>query len=190
MAGPAENVPDSIKLTYEDYVNLPDDGRRYEVLDGELVVSPSPTSRHQLVSHNLDFALSSWVRAKGLGRMWAAPLDLILADTVVMQPDLIYVSKLRSAIVTKRGLEAAPDLVIEILSDSTASRDRGVKMRLYARYKVPRYWIVDAEARTLEVHALRDDAYERVATYRGDDVARFDVPERFEMNLSEAWSED
>jgi Uma2 family endonuclease len=190
MAGRVENVPDPSKLTYADYVALPDDGRRYEILDGELAVSPSPTSRHQLVSHNLVFALSSWVRAKRLGRMWAAPLDLILADTVVMQPDIIYVSKSRSAIVAKRGLEAAPDLVIEILSDSTASRDRGVKMRLYARYGVPRYWIVDAEARTIEVYALGDSTYELAATYRNDDVARFDVPEGFEMNLADAWSED
>jgi len=190
MAGRVENVPDPSKLTYADYVNLPDDGRRYEILDGELAVSPSPTSRHQLVSQNLEFALGMWVRARGLGRVWHAPLDLILADTVVMQPDIVFVSKSRSAIVTTRGLEAAPDLVIEILSDSTASRDRGVKMRLYARYGVPRYWIVDTEARTLEVYALRDDAYERTATYREDDHARFDVPAGFEMGLGEAWSED
>jgi len=190
MAGRVENVPDPSKLTYADYVNLPDDGRRYEILDGELVVSLSPTSRHQLVSHNLSFTLAVWVRAQGLGRIWHAPLDLILADTVVMQPDIIFVSKSRSAIVTKRGLEAAPDLVIEILSDSTASRDRGVKMRLYARYGVACYWIVDADARTLEVYALRGDVFERTATYRDDDDARFDVPAGFEMNLADAWSED
>jgi Uma2 family endonuclease len=190
MAGRVENLPDPSKLTYEDYVNLPDDGRRYEILDGELVVSRSPTSRHQLVSHNLVFALSSWVRANGLGRMWAAPLDLILADTVVMQPDLIFVSKSRAAIVTMRGLEATPDLVIEILSASTASRDRGVKMRLYARHGVPRYWIVDADARILEVYALRGEAYERAVTYRDSDHADFDVPAGFGMNLADAWSED
>ena len=85
MAARADTLPDSCKLTYADYVTLPDDGRRYEILDGELAVSPSPTSRHQLVSHNLDVALSNWVRARGLGRMWAAPLDLILA----LRPDIL-----------------------------------------------------------------------------------------------------
>ena len=190
MAARADTLPDSCKLTYADYVTLPDDGRRYEILDGELAVSPSPTSRHQLVSHNLDYALSSWVRARNLGRMWAAPLDLILADTVVTQPDLIYVSRSRSAIVSRRGLEAAPDLVIEILSDSTATRDRGVKMRIYARHGIPRYWIVDPEAQTVEVYALRDGAYERTASYRDGDALAVDVPEGFAIDLAELWRED
>jgi len=190
MAGRADTLPDSCKLTYADYVTLPDDRRRYEILDGELAVSPSPTSRHQLVSHNLDVALSNWVRAHGLGRMWAAPLDLILADTVVTQPDLIYVSKSRSAIVSRRGLDAAPDLVIEILSDSTAARDRGVKMRIYARHGIPRYWIVDPDARTLEVYSLRDGAYECAAAYRDGDALAVDVPDGFTINLAELWRED
>ena len=190
MASRADTLPDSCKLTYADYVTLPDDGRRYEILDGELAVSPSPTSRHQLGSHNLDVALSNWVRARGLGRMWAAPLDLILADTVVTQPDLIYVSKPRFAIVSRRGLEAAPDLVIEILSDSTASRDRGVKMRIYARHGIPCYWIVDPEACTLEVYSLHDGVYERTAADRDGDVLAVDVPDGFTVNLAELWRED
>ena len=190
MAARADTLPDSCKLTYADYVTLPDDGRRYEILDGELAVSPSPTSLHQLVSHNLDVALSTWVRARALGRMWAAPLDLILADTVVTQPDLIYVSKSRSAIVSRRGLEAAPDLVIEILSDSTAARDRGVKMRIYARHGIPRYWIVDPEARTLEVYSLGDGVYEATAAYHEGDVIRVDVPDGFTIDLAELWRED
>jgi Uma2 family endonuclease len=165
LAGRVENVPDPSTLMYEDYVNLPDDGRRYEILDGELAVSPSPTSRHQLVSHNLDFALSSWVRAKGPGRTWPAPLALILAATVVMQADLIFVSKSRSAIVTTRGLVAVPDLVIEILSESSTSRDRGVKVQLYA---------------------LRGAAYQRTATHGDDDHAHFDAPAGFAMNLADA----
>ena len=148
MAGSIDPVPKSGKLTYEDYVTLPDDGRRYEILDGELAVSPSPASAHQLVSHNLEFALSAWVRAQRLGRIWHAPLDLILEPSVVVQPDVFFISDERSSIVTKRGVEGAPDLVIEILSESTGARDRGVKMHIYARHGVARYWIVDVDRRT------------------------------------------
>ena len=190
MAVRADPVPESRKLTYEDYVTLPDDGRRYEILDGKLAVSPSPSSAHQFVSHNLAFALSAWVRAQRLGRIWVAPLDLILEPTVVMQPDIFFISNARSSIVTKRGVEGAPDLVVEILSESTAARDRGVKMHIYARHGVGRYCIVDVDRRTLEVYALRGLAYELVATYSRDEVARFDVPGGFVLALAEIWPED
>jgi len=190
MTSGNEPVRGSSKLTYEDYVTLPDDGRRYEILDGELAVSPSPTSAHQFVSHNLEFALSSWVRAKKLGRIWDAPLDLILEPTVVMQPDVFFISTARAAIVTKRGVEGAPDLVVEILSDSTASRDRGVKKHIYARHRIGRYWIVDVDRKTIEVYALGDGDYDLLATYGGNDVARLDVPEGFVLPLSEVWPED
>ena len=190
MAVRAHRRPAPVKLTYKDYVSLPDDGLRYEILDGELAVTPSPRTKHQLVSANLVVALATWVRSKKLGRIWHAPLDLILADTTIVVPDIIYVSKKRGAIVSERGLEAAPDLVIEILSRSTAQRDRGIKMQLYARYDVPRYWIVDASRHTLEIYALRDRDYERLAKYRDDDVVRTDVPAGFEIPLPELWSED
>jgi Uma2 family endonuclease len=187
MAVRTDLIPESLKLTYEDYVTLPDDGRRYEILDGELAVSPSPTSAHQLVSHNLELALSIWVRTRSLGRIWHAPLDLILAPTVVLQPDIFFISNARSSIVTKRGVEGAPDLVIEILSDSTAARDRGVKMHIYARHGVPRYWIIDVDATSIEAFALRDGVYQSVAMFRHSDVAHFDVPEEFELCLGEIW---
>ncbi len=190
MAGRADTRPRPIKLTYEDYVTLPDDGRRYEILDGELVVSPSQTTRHQLVVRNLLVALTSWVRAKGLGRVWCAPLDNILAQTTIVQPDVMYVSKARASIVSDRGMEAAPDLVIELLSFSTAARDRGIKMQLYARYGVSRYWIVNATSNTLDVYVLRDRMYELAGHYHGDDVVRVDVPEGFETPLTELWRDD
>ena len=186
----SDPAPKSRKLTYEDYVALPDDGRRYEIFDGELAVSPSPTSAHQFVSHNLEFALSAWVRSRRLGRIWDAPLDLILEPSVVLQPDLFFISNERSSIVTKRGVEGAPDLVVEILSESTAARDRGVKMHIYARHGVARYWIVDVDRRALEVHTLRGGAYEPIATYSGNEVACFDVPVGFTLPLAEIWPED
>ena len=190
MAVRAHHKPVPAKLTYKDYVSLPEDGLRYEILDGLLTVTPSPRTKHQLVSANLEFALMTWVRAKKLGRVWHAPLDLILADTTIVVPDIVYVSKGRSAIVSERGLEAAPDLVIEILSRSTTQRDRGIKMHLYARHGVPRFWIVDASRHTLEIYALRDNEYERLAKYREADIVRTDVPAGFEVPLRELWSDE
>ena len=183
-------LPASGKLTYDDYVKLPDDGRRYEILDGELAVSPSPTSAHQYVSLELTVALATWVRSRGLGRIWAAPLDLILAPTVVVQPDVFFISSERSSIVSKRGVEAAPDLVIEILSESTAGRDRDVKMRIYARHGVPRYWIVDADARTIEIYALGAGAYELTHSFTGEETAHFDMPAGFVLPLKDVWPSD
>ena len=190
MAGRADHVHGAGKLTYEDYVSLPDDGRRYEILDGELAVSPSPTSVHQLISQNLEFAMSAWVRTRNLGRVWHAPLDLILEPTVVVQPDIFFISSEHASIVSRRGVEGAPDLVIEILSDSTAARDRGVKMQIYARHGVGRYWIVDPDRRTLEVHPLRGRAFELAATYASNEIARLDVPDGFELALGEIWPAD
>ena len=190
MAGGTDLLPDPGKLTYEDYVTLPEDGRRYEILDGELEVSPSPSSTHQFVLENLAFALSSHVRACGSGRIWLAPLDVILATTTIVQPDIVYISNERSRIVTERGIEAAPDLVVEILSDSTARRDRGAKKHLYARYGISRYWLVDPTAKTLEVFALRQDGYELLAIHREHDVAHLDTPESLALNLSEIWRGD
>jgi Uma2 family endonuclease len=190
MVAGTDSASRPIKLTYEDYVTLPDDGRRYEILDGELAVSPAPTSRHQLACENLGHALSIWVRARKLGRIWRAPIDLILAPTTVVQPDLLYVSNARRAIVSERGLESAPDLVIEILSDSTAARDRGVKMQIYARYGVPHYWILDTKDRLLETYVRGNATYERTALYRDGDVIGPDLPEGFTMPVVEIWSED
>ena len=190
MTGSADSLPESLKLTYDDYVTLPDDGRRYEILDGELAVSPSPTSTHQVVSQNLEFGLSAWVRAQRLGRIWHAPLDLILEPTIVVQPDIFFIANEHSSIVTKRGVEGAPDLVIEILSESTAARDRGIKMQIYARHGVTRYWIVDVERKTIEVHALRGSAYELLATHSGNEIAHLDVPDGFVLALAEIWPED
>jgi Uma2 family endonuclease len=153
-------------------------------------VSPAPSTRHQRVVRNLVVALTNWVRQQRVGQIWCAPCDILLAPTTIVQPDVVYVSTARAGIVQERGIEAAPDLVIEILSDSTAARDLGVKMQLYARYGVRRYWIVDAMQNTLDVYVLRDSAYQREAQYRGEEILRVDVPEGFEISLAELWRED
>lgn len=147
-------------LTYADYTAIPNDGRRYEIHEGELAVTPAPGTRHQQVSRNLLVVLHTHVGRHALGEVLVAPVDCILDDTTVVQPDLVFVARHRLAALSARGIEGAPSLVVEVLSPGTAKVDRGVKAQLYARHGVPHYWIVDPEARVIEAHALHGGAYE------------------------------
>ena len=146
----------AIKLTYEDYCNTPDD-ERYELLDGDLVMTPAPREVHQRVLMNLTLLLGLSVERTGVGHVYIAPFDVVLSDTNVVQPDLLYISNERAHIITEANVQGAPDLVVEILSPSTADRDLTVKRGIYARHGVQEYWIVDTDARTVTV-LLRDAA--------------------------------
>ena len=158
-------TPKARRYTVADYMALPDD-QRYELLDGELILAPSPTSRHQFIQMFLAATLFQFVEEHGLGRVVAAPLDVVLSDSNVAQPDLLFISHRRASIVTRPNIQGAPDLAVEILSPSTAGRDRGQKLDIYARYGVGEYWIVDPEAETVEIHVLRGDTLDLQAAYR------------------------
>jgi Uma2 family endonuclease len=145
--------------TYAEYARLPDDGNRYEVIAGELVVSPSPRPKHQRAVVRLTFALEGFTQAHGLGEIYAAPTDLLLSDGDYLVPDLLFVPRERAGIVSERAIESAPDLVIEIISPSTALRDRGIKRERYALFGVPEYWVVDVELRQIEVYRLAENPY-------------------------------
>ena len=147
-------------LTYQDYAALPDDGRRYELYEGELVMTPSPRPRHQVVIGNLYMLMAEHIRPRGFGEVYLSPIDVILSRITVVQPDLVYVERDRLGIVTERAIEGAPTLVVEVLSPSTGARDRGIKQALYARYGVPYYWIVDPATRRVEAMRLSGGAYE------------------------------
>jgi Uma2 family endonuclease len=154
-----------IILTEDDYQRFPDDGRRWELIDGEAYVTPAPSLEHQRVSRNLEFVLHEHVRAHQLGEIFYAPVDVYLGRTDIAQPDLVFVSAARVAILSKRGIEGAPDLVIEILSPSTKHRDLGDKQQMYARHGVQHYWIVDPVAKSIAELALSGRAYALVATH-------------------------
>jgi len=176
------------KLTYEDLVTLPEDGRRYEILDGDLVVSASPVTRHQRVSRNLEFILHAHVRASGRGAVFDAPIDVVLDRHTVVVPDLVYVSKERASIVQPRGIVGAPDLVVEILSPATAERDRGAKAKLYARFGIDHYWVLDAEKETLTVFRREGDSYAPRGEYVGPVVVRAEPFAELELDLAAVWA--
>lgn len=148
-----------VRFTYQDYCLLPEE-KRYELIEGDLLMTPAPGTRHQTVLQRLFKVVEAFVAARDLGRVWFAPLDVILSDEDVVQPDLLYVSKARLGIVTERGLRGAPDLAVEILSEATRERDRVVKRKLYAKYGVKEYWLVDPDGRAVEVLVLGQEGYQ------------------------------
>lgn len=141
--------------TYEEFSRLPDDGNRYEVIAGELYVTPAPGSIHQKVSARLVALFENFSEEQGAGTAYHAPFDVIFGEGDYMQPDLIFVRRDREdEALEDHAAVAAPDLVVEILSDSTARRDRGIKRERYAAYGVAEYWIIDTDAKQVEVHGL------------------------------------
>jgi len=139
------------KLTYDDYVLIPEDGRRHEILDGDHYVTASPFIRHQDVVGNLHFALSAFNRTHRLGKILLAPTDVILSPHDVVVPDLIFVSNERLGIVAEKNVQGAPDLIVEVLSKGTRQRDEGLKLHLYERYGVREYWMLEPDRRTAKV---------------------------------------
>ena len=145
-----------VVLNYKDYEALPNDGRRYEIHAGELSVTPAPSPRHQRILRELFRILDAHVRSRGLGEVFFAPIDVIFTDVSIVQPDLVYLTSEQRTLVSSRGIEGAPTMLVEILSPSTAQIDRHAKLQLYARHGVPYYWIVDGETRSIEAYSLTD----------------------------------
>ena len=171
-------------LTYADYAALPDDGHRYQLLEGELVMTPSPNAWHQDVSRELEFRLLAWVREHRLGEVYNAPLDVVMDDHNVLQPDLFFVSHARAGIRQGGRILGAPDLCVEILSPGTERIDRVRKLGLYARFGVTHSWIVDLAARSIEEYALSGEVY-RVRSITGyDEPFRPEAIPGFEFKLS------
>lgn len=148
------------KLTYDDYVLIPDDGQRHELVDGVHLVNPAPSTYHQLVAVALVSQLFLRVAQPGLGHVLIAPTDVELSPHDVVQPDLVVVSAARASIVLPTHIRGAPDLLIEIVSPSSARLDRVLKKERYARAGVPEYWIIDPAQRVVERYILRAGEYE------------------------------
>ncbi|HEB11892.1 MAG TPA: Uma2 family endonuclease [Spirochaetales bacterium] len=151
-------VAKKTKLTYNDYLKTQDD-KRYELIEGELIMTPSPVTYHQWVSKNIEYELEKFVREKKTGRVFDAPYDVCLDNENVLQPDILYISGERFNIIGEKNVQGAPDLVVEILSESTAYNDLIKKKKLYAKYGVKEYWIVDPGEKSIEVYSLVGKEY-------------------------------
>jgi Uma2 family endonuclease len=179
-------VAEPIRLTYEDFCALPEDGMRYEILDGDLYMSPSPVPQHQRVVLNLGALLSDHARRNRLGQVFIAPLDVILDEHNIVEPDVIFVSTGRSAIITEKNIRGAPDLLVEVLSPSTSKRDTADKRNIYARCGVDHYWIIDPAARTiLELNRI-ETAYAVVSECKSAAFSPSLFP-GWQVNLQDLW---
>ena len=175
-------------FTYEDYLRLPDDGRRWEVIRGELLMTPAPIVVHQRILRNLGWVLVAYVEDRGTGEVLYAPMDVVLSQTVVVEPDILYISRERSRVIAEKNIQGAPDLAVEILSSSTKARDRKVKWELYAEYGVREYWIVDPEARTVEVSVLEEGKYRLYAQYGEGDMLTSPMFPDLEIELARVFA--
>ena len=145
-------------VTYDDYRHLPDDGKQYQIIGGELHMTPAPSTIHQRISRNLFRMIDNCVTEKNLGEVLFAPVVVILSMTDIVQPDLIFVDKSRQNIITKKNIVEAPDLIVEIISEYTETLDRVKKKELYEQNRVKEYWLVDPENRQIDLYVLEEQA--------------------------------
>jgi Uma2 family endonuclease len=148
------------RMTYEDYDKLPNDGKRYEIIDGELYVNPAPVPRHQIIVSNIHFQLRSRLQDC---RVLDAPIDVVFAEDSIVQPDVIAIRSERASIIGEKNIQGAPNLVVEVLSDGTRRLDEIDKRKLYERSGVDEYWIVDPVLELVKVYRREGTAFTRVA---------------------------
>lgn len=159
---PVKPAHPGVKLTYDDFVLFADDGKRHELIDGEHYVTSSPNLKHQKVSGALHLLIATWLEDHPIGQIFYAPFDVVFSRYDVVEPDLLYVSNVRTpTVLTPAHVQGAPDLVIEIGSPSTRQRDETIKRHLYERSGVLEYWVVDPDIDVVRVYRRRDERFDR-----------------------------
>ena len=174
------------QYTYEDYEKLPE-GAPYQLIGGELIMTPSPVPYHQMISWRIGFELGKFVEDKKSGIVLHAPLDVYLSETETYQPDIIFISKDRLNIIGEKKIEAAPDLVIEILSPSTAYYDLRHKKRIYEKSGVKEYWIVDPMEKSIEVYENISGEFKLFSQAQEKDRVKSKLLEGFGVELEKAF---
>jgi Uma2 family endonuclease len=153
---------DGVKLTYDDFLLFPDDGKRHELIEGEHYVTPSPNIRHQEILGRLHLLIGTWLVDHQIGRLFVAPLDVLFSNFDVVEPDLLYVSNERASVLAGgKHVAGAPDLVVEIGSPGTRQRDETIKRRLYERFGVVEYWVVDPDIDVIRVYRREGKRFAR-----------------------------
>ncbi|MBW1692521.1 MAG: Uma2 family endonuclease [Deltaproteobacteria bacterium] len=175
-----------MKFTYEDYLHFSED-KRYEIIDGEVYMVPSPGEAHQNICANLAFTLRVFVKENNLGRVYFAPFDVVFSETDVVQPDIMFVSKERLNIITEKNIQGTPDLIVEIISPSSEYRDKVIKRKLYSQYDLKEYWLVDPENKEIEVMALRESGLNTIRTYKMPNILESLILKGLKIKLDEVF---
>jgi Uma2 family endonuclease len=173
--------------TYDDYLKL-DDDNRYELIGGELILVPAPKTVHQRVSQRLNHLLTEFVLKNNLGEVLYSPVDVVLTKTDKPQPDILFISKERLNIIKEEYIDGAPDLVIEILSASTAKHDRVLKSRLYFAHGVKEYWIIDPDLKTVEIFIPGENNWYLFGAYHEEEKLISPLLSGLEINLKDVFA--
>jgi Uma2 family endonuclease len=192
MAGTDRTPPRSaVRLTYDDFVHFPDDGKRHELIDGEHYVTPSPNLGHQRILGKLHLVIGNYLAANPIGEVFFAPLDVVMSYHDVVEPDLLYVSRERAAqVLVPEHVRGVPNLVVEIASKSTRKRDQTIKRALYERMGVSEYWIVDPKSEVVRVYRRGDAGFEQPVERRRNarDTLTTTLLPGLEISLDEIFS--
>ena len=181
--------PEQGQWTYADWLGLPDDGFRYELIEGELFVSPSPSVQHQIAISSLLSAMYQHAKEEDLGLVLTAPIGVRLPEEeTIVQPDLLFISRERLDLVKDNVIDGAPDLVVEILSPSNWVFDRTRKQKAYEQAGVREYWIVDYRARTVDVLVLEGREFVQRGHYGAGSVAPSEVLSGFVMSVADIFA--
>lgn len=176
-----------VKYTYQDLLSTPDDGKRYELFDGDLVVSPAPSTWHQNSVSNLFLIVGGFVDKMKLGKVFTAPCDVYFREEVIVEPDFLFVSNESLFKIKDEYIEGAPDLVVEVVSPTSTVRDNGYKLKLYAEEGVKEYWLPDYGKRILQVYGLTPQGFKLVGEFRGDDEVNSPLFPKLSFRVSELW---
>ncbi|MCL4512806.1 MAG: Uma2 family endonuclease [Candidatus Eremiobacteraeota bacterium] len=174
-------------FNYYDYFLLPDDGKRYQIIEGELFMTPPPGTFHQNSVTQLTKILAQYLDKNPIGKVFCSPTAVILSDIHVVEPDLVYVSNEKRSLIKERGIFGSPDLMVEVLSKGNKKTDRIVKFKLYAQFKVPHYWMVDPIEKTMEMYELGKKEYQLIIKKHGSERITPSLFPGLEFSLKELW---
>jgi len=177
-------------FTYQNYLDLPEDGKRYEVINGDLIMVPGPNTDHQNVSGNLEFELRMFVKKHQIGKVYDAPYDVVLSENNVFQPDIMFVSNENSKIIKEKNITGAPDLIIEILSPATGYYDLTEKKEIYAEFGVKEYWIVDPKKQWVEIYTNETKKFKSEQRLETSGILKSRVLDGFEISLQKMFQMD
>ena len=176
-------------MSYEEFMALPETaGKRYELIEGELIVNPSPVTKHQRLVRKLLTTIDRYFEEHGGGEVLCS-LDVVLSPATVLEPDLLIIRSERSALLGEKNMRGAPDIAIEILSEGTRRRDIVVKRRLYEQFGVDEYWIVDPEIDSIQIYRRRGKAFERAAELETGDTLTSPLLPGFALPLKKVFKD-
>jgi len=176
-------------LTYDDYLTLPDNGMCYQIIEGDLFMTPAPVPRHQRILKKLGRIMDDFVMTSNLGEIFYAPCDVVFSPQDVVQPDILYISRQSSHLITEKNIQGAPDLIVEIASPNTEAVDRGRKKALYQRHGVKEYWIVDMTREEVEVWSLKAGTYHLQGRYGRGEIAESSLLKGLKVPLADIFEE-